>query len=140
MLSEPEQPQPSPSPWPARSAGARQFLWRPALYPTLYVWYVLVSSLDILFTWRILKANGTEVNVLADWIFRYHDLRGLTVFKFVTVVLVLLICEIVGRRRYETGAKLARWAVVLSTFPVVIGAAHLLRMAFGVVGLPSGPD
>jgi hypothetical protein len=114
-----------PPPGPAQ----RSFLRRPALYPALYSWYVFVSALDILFTWRILRLEGTEVNVIASWIVNQHDVRGLAVFKFLTVVVVILICEVVGRRRYETGAKLARWAVVLSAFPVVIGAAQLLRIA-----------
>ena len=140
VSNEPQQPQLPSSPWPARGAAARPFLRRPALYPELYSWYVFASALDVLFTWRILRAHGTEVNVLADWIIQHHDLPGLAVFKFATVVVVLLICEIVGRRRYETGAKLARWAVALSAFPVVIGAAHLLRIAFGVIGAAPGPD
>jgi hypothetical protein len=87
----------------------RPFLRRPALYPALYAWYVLVSALDILFTWRILRADGIEVNVLANWVIDQHDIRGLVVFKFLTVVVVILICEVIGRRQYETGAKLARW-------------------------------
>lgn len=111
----------------------RPFLRRPALYPVLYTWYVFVSALDILFTWRILRANGVEVNVLANWVIDQHDIRGLVVFKFLTVVVVILICEVVGRRRHETGAKLARWAVVLSAFPVVVGAAQLLQIAMDAV-------
>ncbi len=111
----------------------RPFLRRPALYPALYTWYVFVSALDILFTWRILRADGVEVNVLANWVIDQHDIRGLAVFKFLTVVVVILICEVVGRRQYETGAKLARWAVVLSAFPVVVGAAQLLRIAMDAV-------
>ena len=121
---------------PASVPGARPpradqppFLRRPALYPELYIWYVFVSALDVLFTWRILCADGIEVNMLADWIIRRHDVYGLVLFKFLVVALVVLICEVVGRRQYETGAKLARWAVVLSAFPAVVGAAQLLRLA-----------
>lgn len=138
MSSEPQQPKSAP--WAARGTPARRFLRRPALFPELYSWYVFASALDVLFTWRILQAHGTEVNVLADWIIQHHDLPGLATFKFATVVIVLLICEIVGRWRYETGAKLARWAVALSAFPVVVGAAHLLRIAFGVVGAAPGSE
>jgi hypothetical protein len=103
---------------------------------------VFVSALDVLFTWLILAADGEEVNALADWIIRNHSLPGLAVFKFATVVLVLLICEVGGRRRFQTGAKLARWAVVLSGFPAVVGAAHLLRIALGHAGRwpPRCPD
>jgi len=104
------------------------------LYPDLYTWYLFVSALDILFTWRVLVAGGTELNALADWIIRRHDVYGMVSFKFLTVVLVVLICEVVGRRRYQTGRKLARWAVAISTLPALVGAAHLLRIAMGISG------
>jgi hypothetical protein len=110
-------------------AASRAALRRPALYPQLYLAYVFASSLDVLFTWLIIWAGGREENWLADWIIRQHDLYGLVVFKFLVVMLVVGICEFVGRRRFQTGATLARWAVVLSTFPVVVGATHLLRLA-----------
>ncbi len=115
-------------------AGERGFWRRAARYPELYTWYVFVSALDVLFTWLILKNGGHEVNMLADWIIDQHDLPGLTVFKFSTVVLVVLICEVIGRHRQELGAKLARWAVAISAFPVVVGAVHLVRIARGAVG------
>ena len=127
VLDESSRP-PSPSPGLPERPDRRSFLRRPALYPVLYTWYVFVSALDVLFTWRILRADGIEVNVLASWVIDQHDKWGLVVFKFLTVVVVILICEVIGRRQYETGAKLARWAVVLSAFPVVVGAAQLLRI------------
>jgi hypothetical protein len=112
-------------------------LWRrAALYPEQYTWYVFLSSLDLLFTWRILIAGGTEVNSLADWIIDRHDVPGMVGFKLSLVVIVVIVCEIVGRFRPTAGAKLARWAVVISAFPVVIGGLHLLRIALGVRGYP----
>ena len=134
MHSEAEHPGPVPHP-PTAPRPRRSLLRRPTLYPDLYTWYVFASALDVLFTWRILQAGGTEVNVVADWIIARHDVPGLALFKFISVVLVVLICELIGRRRFDTGAKLARWAVALSAFPVVIGAAHLLRIAMGASGV-----
>lgn len=127
-------PVPTPRPPSAADAGPRALLRRPALYPELYTWYVFVSSMDVLFTSLILRYGGREVNVLANWILDLHDLRGLAVFKFVTVVLVVLICETIGRQRLELGQKLARWAVLISGFPVVVGGVHLVRIAQGVHG------
>ncbi len=119
---------------PPEQPERRSFLRRAALYPDLYTWYVFVSSIDILFTWLILTAGGHEVNALAAWVVRTHNVPGLVVFKFGTVVFVVLVCETIGRRKYQAGVKLARWAVVISGFPVVVGAAHLLRVALGLVG------
>jgi len=39
----------------------------PVRYPNAYVWYVFLSTMDILFTWMILTAGGREVNPVAQW-------------------------------------------------------------------------
>jgi hypothetical protein len=107
------------------------FWRRPVLYPVGYTWYVFFCALDIMFTWAILAAGGSELNSVADWIIAHYRLRGLVLFKFLLVVLVIVICELAGRRRYELGAKLARWAVVLGGFPAAVGALQLLVIAIG---------
>jgi hypothetical protein len=131
---EPPMLVPTSSPPPFAETVRRSVLRQPALYPAHYIVFVFLSSLDLVFTWRILGAGGTEENALADWIIDRRGLPGLVAYKFVLVVGVVLICEIVGRRRPQTGVKLARWAVVLTTFPVIVGAVHLLRMAMGLHG------
>lgn len=108
---------------------ARLFLLRPALYPELYTWYVFLSSLDLLMTWLILHLEGRELNMVADWIIQRYNLPGIVVFKFGLVMFVLLVCETVGRRRDATGRRLARWAIVLSAFPVLVGVTHVLLAA-----------
>ncbi len=115
----------------------RPFMRRPTLYPALYSWYVFAASLDVLFTGLILHEGGTEVNAVADWVIARWNLPGLAVFKFITVALVVVICEWIGRRRPATGLRLARWAVAVTAFPVLVGAYHLLRIAGGVSGHPA---
>lgn len=114
---------------PAGNARRRSFLFAAALYPASYGWYVFLSAVDVIFTWIILRAGGREINALADWIIDRHNVAGLVMFKFAMVALVVLVCEVIGRRDFQRGLKLARWAVALSAFPVVVGGAHLLRVA-----------
>lgn len=99
---------------------------RAVLYPNAYVWYVFAAALDIMITWIILHAGGSELNALADWIIRRYDRIGVVLFKFGVVVLVLLICELAGRRNRRLGLALACWAVALTAFPVVVGLLHLV--------------
>lgn len=113
---------------PPRDATRGAFFSRAALYPQYYVWYVFLSALDVLLTWVILHLDGREANVLADWIIRRHNLPGVVAFKFTLVVAVVLVCEFVGRRNRRAGRKLARWMIVLSAFPVVVGTVQLLRL------------
>ncbi len=91
----------------------------PVLYPNIYTWYVLVASLDIMLTWVILHFGGHEVNLLADHIIRTYGLPGTVIFKYGSVMLVVLICEFVGRARYDTGRRLAKAAILLTLVPVV---------------------
>ncbi|MEW6250862.1 MAG: DUF5658 family protein [Planctomycetota bacterium] len=119
---------------PADSAGRAGFFLRRALYPNLYTWYVFAASLDLLFTWFILHYGGREVNILANWTIQRFDLPGLVGFKFGSVVFVVLVCEIVGRRRFATGLFLARCAVVLAFLPMLVGVVHLLRIALAEHG------
>lgn len=135
MANEPRVSEPTALASLSGDAGRRPFLRRPTLYPAHYTWYVFLSALDLTFTWLIIAAGGREENALANWIITRHHLPGLVVYKFALVVGVVLICEIVGRRRHQTGVKLARWAVLLTAFPVVVGAVHMLRIALGTTGL-----
>jgi hypothetical protein len=111
-------------------------LWRrPVLFPQLYAWFVFLASVDLMFTWVILYRGGRELNALANWIIQNHNLPGVVVYKFALVILVVGVCETVGRRSHAIGCKLARWAVALTAVPVVIGGVHLLRILMGAAGV-----
>jgi hypothetical protein len=126
----------NPSAPPAESSA----FWRnPVLYPGRSPMYAYVAALDLFFTRIILEVDGRAATFVADWLLQQWNVRGLVVFKFLSVVLVLLICELVGRRRRRLGGQLAGWAVVISAFPVVVGAFHVLRIALGARGLPAHP-
>lgn len=103
-----------------------QWSMQPARYPNAYVWFIFVSAMDTLLTWLILHLGGFEANLLADAILRRFGLSGLVAFKFSLVVMVVLICEAVGRRNDVTGRRLAAWAAALSAIPVVVAFAQLL--------------
>jgi hypothetical protein len=124
---------PAPQPESPARGGVRRLLRQPVLYPEAYTWYIFVSSLDLMFTALILAVGGAEVNVVADWIIGRHDLPGLVVFKFLSLLLVVAICEFIGRRRRRTGAALARAAVIISAIPVIIGGLQLLAIAMGAL-------
>jgi hypothetical protein len=117
---------PSPAPPGDPAAGAAP-LGRTTLYPRVYLCFVFLAALDVIITLAILHLGGHELNALADWVIQRYDVPGVVVYKFGLVVVVVLLCEIIGRRRPRRGQLLARWAVVISAFPVVIGTLHLLN-------------
>jgi hypothetical protein len=101
------------------------------LFPDAYVWFVLLSTLDVCLTAIVLGLGGHEVNPLAQMILAEAGIAGMVVYKFLLVVLVIVICEVVGRRRPLTGRWLAHVAVAVSALPVVLAFAQLLIRVYG---------
>src|SRR3954452_10469409 len=89
------------------------------LYPNEYAWLIFVSALDVMLTWIILYTGGYENHVLADAVVGRFGLPGLVLFKFALVLLVIIICETVGRRKPITGRRLALAAIAITCLPVI---------------------
>lgn len=96
------------------------------LHQTAYIWFVLVSALDVMLTWKILQKGGEEVNPVAREVIELWGFEGAIVFKFAIVVWVVIACELAGRRRPRTGRWLSWTAVAISAAPVVYSLGLLL--------------
>ena len=96
------------------------------LHPRCYKWFVFISASDVVLTWFILLLGGTEVNVIADAVIANAGLQGILIYKFCLVLLVVMICEVVGRRRARIGRNLARSAIAITALPVVLSIAQLV--------------
>lgn len=107
------------------------FLSRPPMrYQNSYVWLVFVSALDVFLTMLVLYWwTGGEVNPIAAAIIRHMGFGWTIVFKFALIVLVIVICEIVGRYNDRTGRRLAIAAVIISAVPVAYSFALLFKAA-----------
>lgn len=102
----------------------------PMRYPNAYVWFVFVSAMDIMLTWAVLTAGGTEANPIAKTVIDQWGLPGAIGFKFSLVLFVILVCEIAGRRRDRTGRGLAYLAVGVSSVPVLWSLSLLATHVF----------
>lgn len=124
-LSAPTVPQPSA--WPG-------FLSLPPMrYPNAYTWLVLVSALDVMLTLLVLEIwEGKEVNPIAAAVIAHGGYLWAILLKFAVVVLVVVICEVVGRSNDRKGRLLAYACVGINSLPVVytfallMGARHTL--------------
>jgi hypothetical protein len=92
------------------------------LYPTIYSWFLFAASLDVLLTWLILGLGGGEANYLADRVFVAAGFPGIVALKFTSVIIVVLICEYVGQRRYDIGRRLAGLAAAVNCVPILLAA------------------
>lgn len=88
-------------------------------FQNAYAWLVLVSSLDIMLTAKILQRGGIEVNPVAAVVIDMWGMQGAIAFKFALMTWVIIVCEVLARMRHRAGVVLAVGAVVLSAAPVV---------------------
>jgi len=97
-------------------------------YQNAYVWLVFVSVLDVYLTLLVLCLwKGHEVNPLAALIIAHMGFRWTAVFKLALILLVIIICEVVGRADDRTGRILAAVAIVIGAIPVTYTFALLFR-------------
>jgi len=108
-----------------RSALKRFFSQR-ARYPNESVWFVFVSVMDVFMTTIVLHFGGREMNLIAKAVLDNFGVRGMALFKFILVLIVLASCQIVGGTRYRTGKVLVRAAVIVTAMPMILAFAQLL--------------
>lgn len=94
-------------------------------YPDHYTWLVLVASLDILLTYVILHLGGLEANPLAAKVIYRWGVPGMVIYKFIFIIIAILVAEAIGKRREPTGRKFCEYAIVISAFPVILALTLL---------------
>ena len=104
-------------------------LTRPVHYPAAYGVFVALAVADILLSGIIIIGlGGTEINIIAAWVFENAGLSGATFLKFATVVVVLLSCEFLGNTGSDSTARLlAQIAVIISAIPVTFAILQLVE-------------
>lgn len=101
-------------------------LRRRVLYPDHYAWYVLLGALDVMLTVTLLVHLGArEVNTIAQRSIDLFGTWGLIGLKFASVLVVIAVCEYIGRRRERLGRAVARVAIAVSLFPIAAALAQV---------------
>jgi hypothetical protein len=101
-------------------------------------WYVLVSVLDVVLTYLLLRQSvgeGARVtfyesNPFARWILHHYGIKGMIFFKFGLVSLVAVLAQVIATRR----PVVARWVLLFGTAVVggvVVYSGYLLALAVG---------
>lgn len=117
---------PTCCPWPRYPDDIVEPDLRELRYVGYYLIFILLSSLDLIFTGTILAMGGVELNWLADQVISTGGVTGMVLFKFALVTLVIVMIENIGRIRDEVGQRIAKLAILITTFPVVVGLAQIL--------------
>jgi len=102
---------------------------RPVLYPTLYPLLVLGGAIDVLLTAVVLTLGGQELNAIANNVLQAAGLPGLVALKFAMISCVILLCEIVGRRKLQLGSSVATFGVGVHAIVVAFTLGQLATFA-----------
>lgn len=96
--------------------------------------FALASAMDFLMTWLLLNyqsASGHVEFVESNFVARYFlyswGFNGLIGFKFTTVAMVAVICQIIARSRIDVARRLLQFATVAAMVVVVYSAVLLFR-------------
>ena len=102
----------------------------PLRYPLTYLLFVAVAAADVVLTFLIVWQEGTraELNAVARGVIETLGLPGAMAFKFALVVFIVVMCEVIARRREKVARKLAEWSVAITTIPVVVSLVQLWRL------------
>jgi len=90
---------------------------------------VLLSLADLMATYHLLRTHPKfyESNPIAEFFFARWNIAGMAVFKFSIVAFVVVVGEVVERRRPGLG----RFVILTGCFASAVVVAHGLRLAFG---------
>lgn len=98
----------------------------PARFPNHYCWYVLVCALDLILTNAVMTYFGAvEVNAVAHHAIERAGFRGLIALKVSTMIVVIGVIELLARRAFRVGHRLAEWSIAISGMPVVVTLLQL---------------
>ena len=102
-------------------------------YQNAYVWLILVSALDVMLTLLVvvLWPTGYEVNPVAAAVIEVMGFGWAIVFKFATIVLVVVLCEVIGRKSDRVGRRLSHFAVALNSIAVLYTFVLMFRSPIG---------
>ncbi len=91
----------------------------PVRHPNLYLWLIFVSALDVILTRVVLFFGGKEINPVADYVLLNWGRLGMSLFKFLIIGFVIIVCEYIATRNAAVSKRLAIISIVISLVPVI---------------------
>ena len=84
-----------------------------------YLGFLLLNLFDLFLTGYIFRHSGQEANGVASWVLIHFKLRGFALFKFIMVVVIILICEMISMKSVKTAKALIVGACMLYVTVVI---------------------
>lgn len=92
-------------------------------------WLLMVSVLDVVVTYLILRVGGREANPIANWFIRGWGVKGMVYFKFGVTAFVAVLTQIIAQQRPDVARRLLIFATCVVGGVVVYSAFLLVRIS-----------
>jgi len=90
--------------------------------------FILVNALDVFMTYLLLvTGNFIESNQIANFFLARWGMKGMVYFKFGLVAVVVVIAQIVARKKFTTGRNLLKFGTFFVAGVVIYSVALFLR-------------
>ena len=90
--------------------------------------FILVNALDVIMTYLLLvTGNFIESNQIANFFLARWGMKGMVYFKFGLVAVVVVIAQIVARKKFTTGRNLLKFGTFFVAGVVIYSVALFLR-------------
>jgi hypothetical protein len=92
-----------------------------------YLGFLLLNLFDLFVTGYIFRHSGQEANGIALWVLNHFGLRGFAVFKFLMVVFIIAVCEIISLKDIKRARAVIVGACVLYVCVIFWEAALIFQ-------------
>tara|TARA_B100000029_G_scaffold43178_1_gene40011 strand:+ start:2119 stop:2457 length:339 start_codon:yes stop_codon:yes gene_type:complete len=90
--------------------------------------FIVVSVLDILMTHRLIRTGRFhESNPVAKFFYDHWDMDGMVYFKMTMVAVVVVLTQLIARRRPQRAHMVLRLAICVVSVVVIYSLLLLLR-------------
>ena len=90
--------------------------------------FVLVSVFDIVMTHRLIRTGRFhESNPVAKFFYDHWDMNGMVYFKMTMVAVVVVLTQLIARRRPQRAQMVLRLAICVVSVVVIYSLLLLLR-------------
>jgi Domain of unknown function (DUF5658) len=112
-----------------RSRWLEEFRDRESHVQGLSVGLIVISAADLLMTYTLLRTspNFYESNPIAQWVFARWNMTGMVMFKFSLIAFVIVLGEIIERKR----PRLGKLVLLLGCLATAYAFVHGFRLYMG---------
>lgn len=122
----------------SKPAAKSSFFFGKVFFEAETALYLALSLADLLMTNYLLQQNienlqFVESNPIARWVINHWGIRGMIYFKFAMVAFVIVVTQVIARRRPLTARLVLFFAIVIMIYVVVYSVRLYHSHATGAV-------